>query len=103
MDSLPLFDQGILTGTSEASSVGVLLERGMQCFRKGWFVEGLTCLALARERLSPDEMDFAAVLDAFIQSHTSYCQAQQALQEASKRFAEADSTQQTQLVALEKL
>jgi DNA-binding SARP family transcriptional activator len=103
MDSLPLFDQGILTGTSEASSVGVLLERGMQCFRKGWFVEGVTCLALARERLSPDEMDFAAVLDAFIQSHTSYCQAQQALQEASKRFAEADSTQQTQLVALEKL
>jgi len=61
------------------------------------------CFARARERLSPDQMHFAVVLDAFIQSYARYLQAQQALHMASKRFVEADAEQQTQLVALEKL
>ncbi len=103
MDSLPSFDQGTLTGGSEASSPAALLERGIQCFREGCFVEGVTCLALARERLSAEQMQFAAALDAFIQSHTSYWQAQQALFIASKRFVETETEQQTRLLSLEQL
>jgi DNA-binding SARP family transcriptional activator len=103
MDSLPLFEQGALTGLSEASSLDVLLELGMQCFREGCFVEGVTCLALAREKLSADKMHIAAALDAFIQSHTNYWQAQEALFMASKRFVETETDQQTRLLSLEKL
>jgi hypothetical protein len=103
MDSLSSFAQGPLTGMSEASSLDALLERGIQCFREGCFVEGVTCLALARHKLSADQMHFAAALDAFIQSHTSYWQAQQALFMASKRFVETETEQQTRLLSLEKL
>jgi len=103
MDSLPLFDQGAVTGISEISSPGVLLERGMQCFREGRFVEGVTCLALAREKLSADQMQIAAALDAFIQRHTSFWQAQQALFLASKRFVETETELQARLLYLEKL
>ena len=103
MDSLPSFNQGTLTGMSEASSLDALLERGMQCFREGCFVEAVTCLALARERLSAEQMQFAAALDAVIQSHTSYWQAQQALFMASKRFVETETEQQSRLLSLEQL
>jgi DNA-binding SARP family transcriptional activator len=103
MDSLRSFNQGTLTGMSEAFSPTALLERGIQCFREGCFVEGVTCLALARESLSAEQMQFAAALDAFIQSHTSYWQAQQALFIASKRFVETETEQQTRLLSLEKL
>ncbi len=96
-------NQGFPTSASEASSPAALLERGIQCFREGCFVEGVTCFALARERLSAEQMQFAAVLDAFIQSHTSYWQAQQALFKASKRFVETETEQQTRLLSLEKL
>lgn len=96
-------NQGISAVASEAFSPAALLERGIQCFRQGRFVEGAACLALARERLSADQMYFAAVLDAFIQSHTSYWQAQQALFMASKRFVETETEQQTRLLSLEKM
>ncbi len=103
MDSSLSFDQGNFTGASEAFSPAALLERGIQCFREGCFVEGVTCLALTRERLSAEQMQFATALDALIQSHTSYWQAQQALFMASKRFVETETEQQTRLLSLEKL
>jgi len=103
MEPSLLFNQETLTVASEASSPDILLERGIHCTQQGRHVEGVIYLALARERLSPDHMHFAAALDTFIQSHSCYWQAQQALYTASKRFVEADTEQQTQLVALEKL
>src|SRR6266566_2886999 len=103
MEPSLLSNQETLTGASEASSPDILLERGIHCTQQGRHVEGVIYLALARERLSPDHMHFAAALDTFIQSHACYWQAQQALYTASKRFVEADTEQQTQLVALEKL
>jgi DNA-binding SARP family transcriptional activator len=103
MEPLLSSNQGIPAVASEASSPSALLERGIQCFRQGCFVEGAACLALARERLPADQMHFTAVLDAFIHSHTSYWQAQQALFMASKRFVETETEQQTRLLSLEKL
>src|SRR5947208_440483 len=96
-------DQGIPAVRSEASSPASLLERGIQCFREGCFIEGVAYLALARESIPVDQIHFAAALDALIQSHTSYWQAQQALFMASKRFVETETEQQTQLLSLEKL
>src|SRR5262252_3769484 len=103
MDSPLSSDQGTLTVASGASSLASLLERGLHCTRQGYFAEGVTFFALARERLSPDQMHFAVALDALIQSHAGYLQAQHALHVASKRFVKADTDQQAQLVALEKL
>jgi DNA-binding SARP family transcriptional activator len=103
MDSPLSSNQGTLTVASEASSLTSLLERGIHCTRQGYYAEGVTFFALARERLSPDQMHFAVVLDVLIQSHAGYLQAQHALHVASKRFVKADADQQAQLVALEKL
>jgi len=103
MDSSLSSNQGSLTSASETSSSAFLLERGIRYTQQGCYAEGVIYFARARERLSPDQMHFAVVLDAFIQSYARYLQAQQALHMASKRFVEADAEQQTQLVALEKL
>src|SRR2546423_4078531 len=100
--SLP-FDQGTLTIASEISSPAILLERGIHCTRQGRYVEGVIYFVRARERLSADELDFAAAVDAFIESHARYLQAQEALHITSRHFVEADTEQQTQLVVLEKL
>ncbi len=96
-------DQVTLRVASESFSLAYLLERGIDCTRQGSYVEGAAFFVLARERLTPDQMHLAVEIDAFLQSHTSYWQAQLSLHAASKRFAEADSERQTCLVAIEKL
>jgi DNA-binding SARP family transcriptional activator len=83
--------------------LAVLLARGLQCVRQGLYAEGAAFFALAREQLSSDCTCIASVLDALIQSSTSYRYAQQALHEASKHFAETDSAHQAQMKVLEKL
>lgn len=103
MDSPLSSIQEALIDTSEAFSLACLLERGIDCTRQGCYVEGLIYFSRARERLSSNQMHLAVILDAFIQSHADYLQAQQLLQIASKRFVEADTEQQTQLAALKKL
>src|SRR5947209_6774299 len=80
-----------------------LLERGLDCIRRGAYVEGVAFFALAREQLTPDQEHFTGVLNAFLYSDASYRQAEQSLHLASKRFVEADSERQTQLLAIEKL
>src|SRR2546421_6770202 len=103
MDSLLFPEQAALTVELEDPSLVSLLERGLQCAQQEHYAEGTTFFALARERLSPAQVHLSASLNALIDISTSYRQAQQALHEASKRFAEADSAQQAQLAALEKL
>src|SRR2546422_11385527 len=103
MDS-PLFsEQAPLTVGPEDSSLVSLLERGLQCARQERYAGGATFFVLARERLSPNQVHISASLNSLIEISTGYWQAQQALHEASKRFAEADSAQQEQLATLEKL
>ena len=87
----------------EAYSPSRLLESGFLCIRQGRYTEGVGFFALARERLAPDQAHLAAVLDAFIQSHKTYSQAQEELLQASRHFARADAEQQAQLAALENL
>jgi DNA-binding SARP family transcriptional activator len=103
MESSLSSNQVTPTAASEALSLAFLLKRGIDCTRQGSYVEGAAFFVLARERLTPDQMHLAIVLDAFLQSHSSYWQAQQSLHFASKRFAAADSEHQTCLLAIEKL
>jgi DNA-binding SARP family transcriptional activator len=103
MESSLSSNQVTPTAACGTLSLAFLLERGIDCTRQGSYVEGAAFFVLARERLTPDQMHLAIVLDAFLQSHSSYWQAQQSLHFASKRFAAADSEYQTCLVAIEKL
>lgn len=84
-------------------SVVSLLESGLNCIRQGRSTEGVIFLALARERLTPDEVQLATVLDTFIQGCGKYWQAQEALHQTSKRFAEIDTELQVQVAILEKV
>jgi len=86
-----------------APSLIFTLERGLNYMRQERYVEGTALLALACEQLSPDRVYLSAALNAFIQGHTLYRQAQQALHDASQRFAEALTSQQTRLAALHNL
>jgi hypothetical protein len=88
---------------SEHPSPGHLLEAGFLCVQQGRYTKGLAFVALAREKLSPDQVHFAAVIDAFTQSHQTYSQAQEALLQASRHFLRADAELQVQLAALQNL
>lgn len=100
----PLFpEQASLRVELADHSLLSLLERGLQCARREDYAEGAAFFTLARERLAPDQVHLSASLNAFIEISAGYRQAQQALHEASRRFAEVDSAQQAQLASLEKL
>jgi DNA-binding SARP family transcriptional activator len=103
MDPSFAYYQEALMVAPEKFSLAFLLERGIDCTRQGCYVEGAFFFALARERLTADQLHLAIVLDAFLQSHASYLEAQQALHLATKRFVEADVGQEAQLLAIEKL
>jgi|SRR5450755_1149877 DNA-binding SARP family transcriptional activator len=85
------------------SSVISLLERALNCMRRENYTEGVILFAQARQQLLPDQMQLAALLATLIQFCENYWQAQQALNQASKRFAEIDAELQQQIAILEKI
>jgi DNA-binding SARP family transcriptional activator len=103
MDASHSPEQHTSLDTSGTSSLTFLLEQGLTYVRRGPNAEGIATLAQISERLANHEAHFAAILDAFSQSHSSYSWAQEELLQASKRFARADSERQVQLAALENL
>jgi DNA-binding SARP family transcriptional activator len=96
-------DLGDLTTSSESSSPDTLLEVGIRAIRQGNHSGGIAQFELVRERLPDDQKHFIAIIDAFIQSHSNHCQAQEALFMASRRFVEAESEYRRQLHAVEML
>ena len=76
-------EQVALISGAEASSLIFILERGLNYIRQDRFVEGIALLTLAREQLSAEQECLTAALDGFIQGHTLYWQAQQALHQAA--------------------
>src|SRR5438876_5312939 len=103
MDSSHSHEQDALTFGTEAFSLTFTLERGLHYVQQELYAEGLALLVMAREQLSPDQVFLAAALDAFIQGHTIYWQAQQALHHASQCFAETVTEQQARLATLHDL
>ncbi len=103
MDASHSPEQYTFPDTSGTSSLTVLLEQGLTYVRQGYDAEGIATLALVSERLAANQAHFAAILDAFTQSHKTYSRAQKELLQASKRFARADTERQVQLATLENL
>jgi DNA-binding SARP family transcriptional activator len=103
MDSSLSSNKETLTVESRISSPISLFEQGLDYFRQGRHVEGISFWALARERLPPEKMLLAAMIDAFLESYANYRQTEQAFHQASRNFVEAENKQQKLLAAVEKL
>lgn len=103
MDSPLLSDRETFTDTDGIFSFATLLEQGLTHFRQRRYVEAITCCTLAREQLAPDQAQFAATIDAFIDSYDHCQQAQLAFHQASRCFVEAEDKQQAMLLAVENL
>ena len=91
-----------LSSGATTSSVTFLLEQGLNCIRTENYTEGVIFFAQARQQLFSDQMQLATMLDTLMQSCEKHWQAQQALNQASKRFAEIDSELQAQIAIFEK-
>lgn len=103
MDSPHFFGQDGPTVASKYPCLLSLFERALCCAQQGLYRDSVVSLRLLREQLSPDQSSLISTLDTFMQCYDNYWQAQQGLQQASKRFVEADRAQQAQTDALEKL
>jgi len=90
----------IFIRTPGAVSLVLLLKRGLDSIQQGLYAEGAAVLTLVREQLAPDQVQLADVLDTFLQGHAEYRRLQEALHEASTRFAEARSQQDVRVAAL---
>jgi DNA-binding SARP family transcriptional activator len=103
MDSPLFFEKEVPTIASEVSCLPSLLERALHYARQGLCRESVIFLRLLRERLSSEQSTLISALDTYIMTCNNYYLAQYELQQASKRFAEADGAQQAQIDALEHL
>lgn len=103
MDSPLFFEKEAPALASEVSCLSSLLGRALHCAQQGLYRDSVIFLRLLREQLSSDQHTLISALDTFIICHDNYCLAQHELQQASKRFVEADGAQQAQIDALENL
>src|SRR5258708_24516948 len=103
MDKLFSSERHELASQSDAPSLVLLLERGLEDLQRGRYAEGVALLALAREHLSLKQCDLATTLDTFLQRYAGYQYMLQALLEASTRFAEAYAEQQAWVTAFVEL
>src|SRR5260221_13368257 len=103
MDSPLFFEKEAPALASEVSGLPSLLERALHCAQQGLCRDSVIFLRLLSEQLSSDQYTLISALDMFITCHDNYCLAQHELQQASKRFVEADGAQQAQIEALENL
>ena len=95
--------QNVFALELNTSSLVSLLERGLSYAKQGKYAEGVALFALVRERLSPQQKQLTDTLDIFIKGYVDYWQAQQTIQQSSKRFVEIETTQQDTTSILEKL
>jgi len=93
----------VLGTGAPGSSVISLLERGLNCIQQESYTEGIIFFAQASQQLLPNQMQLAAMLATLMQDCEKHWQAQQALNQASKRFAEIDAELQAQIAILEKV
>src|SRR6266566_6340331 len=103
MNSLFSSYERALTIASEESSLSHLLTFGLQCFRQGRYAEGITCLALVREKLPPEQIQLATELDTLIKIQRRFSCFQEELLQGCKRFAIAYAEQQAHIEILENL
>ncbi len=97
----PLMHAAIVT-TLEASSPQFLLQQGITAITQGRYSEGIALLVRARDTLILEQPQYL-LLDTIMQHYTRYTQAQEALLDASRTFAQADSDLHTSIADLEQL
>jgi DNA-binding SARP family transcriptional activator len=78
------------------------LTRGVECVRREHYADAVGRFAVARAQVTPTDTPLIAALDAFIDGHARYWQAQQGLHEASRRFAVASADQQERFAELQR-
>lgn len=103
MEHLRPYKQDALLFEDDSPTLISTLEQCLNFIQQEQYIEGIALLVLVHKQLSPDQTYLAAALNDFIQGHTLYWQAQQALHHTSQRFAEAVTEQQTRLVVLHNL
>ncbi|MHB8595722.1 MAG: AfsR/SARP family transcriptional regulator [Ktedonobacteraceae bacterium] len=103
MHPLPLFDQDMFARGPEATSVISLIEQALGYLSQGGDAVGASLCSLACERLTSDQADIGEIMKTFLTSHAYYCQAQQALHEASRRFVQAEAEQQQLRLRIEQM
>jgi len=95
----PLMHAAIVT-TLETSSPQFLLQQGITAITQGRYSEGIALLVRARDTLILEQPQYL-LLDTIMQHYTRYTQAQEALLDASRTFAQADSDLHTSIADLE--
>jgi DNA-binding SARP family transcriptional activator len=79
------------------------LELGLTCAWQAHFADAASHFAQARDQIPATHPQLITALDAFVQSHARYWQAEQSLHEASLTFTAATAEQQTLLEDLQHL
>lgn len=90
-------------GTPESGSVRWELESGLARAWQAHYADAADHFARARDQIPSTHPHVITALDAFVQSHARYWQAEQALHEASLRFSSASLEQQSRLEDLHRL
>ena len=98
----PLLHTPLVT-TAEPSSPQTVLQQGITTIAQGRYSEGIALLLHARDSLILEQTQYRRLLDTLIQHYTAYIQAQEALLDASRTFAQADSDLHTNIAHLEQL
>jgi DNA-binding SARP family transcriptional activator len=88
---------------SDHSSLREQLELGLACAWQAHFADAASHFAQARDQIPATHPHLVTALDAFVQSHARYWQAEQTLHEASQSFAAASVEQQSLLEELQRL
>lgn len=88
---------------AEEFTFQTLLRQGLESLRHGNIDEAISLLAQARAQLTLEQMHLASILDKIVEGYTAYFQLHEALLQAERNVAKADSEQQTLLATVSKL
>src|SRR5947209_2642419 len=87
----------------ESGTLRQELELGLACAWQAHYADAASHFAQARDQIPATHPYVVTALDAFVQSHARYWQAERALHEASQSFTTATAEQQTLLEDLQRI
>lgn len=87
----------------ESGTLGQELALGLAYAWQSHFADAADHFARARDEIAPTHSQLITALDAFVQSHARYWEAEQALHEASVQFSGAAAEQQLRLEELQRV
>ena len=97
----PPASERIGAGVSEPDRAVWEIERGLTLAQRAHFADAAAHFSIAREQLSDAQARVLVALDGFIDSHSRYWDAQQALHEATHRFVVASTDQEARFADLQ--